>query len=145
MATAVCGCMAMSITLPGAGEPRLTFTLPVLKSAGRLALHIEGAEKKQVLKQALAFPMYAASAWLVWVLAQQAGPHGVLLALSLSIQAQPTAHYVPGVEGIKGAVAGADQPVGIEPDGLLRTATDRAHVWNHWFNAGLVRCGHRVP
>jgi 6-phosphogluconolactonase len=38
---------------PGAGEPRLTFTLPVLERAGRLALHIEGAEKKQVLKKAL--------------------------------------------------------------------------------------------
>lgn len=44
----------IAITAPGAGEPRLTFTLPVLAQAGRLALHIEGAEKKQVLKQALA-------------------------------------------------------------------------------------------
>jgi thiol:disulfide interchange protein DsbD len=33
------------------------------------------------LRQFLAFPMYAAAAWLVWVLAQQAGPDGVLLAL----------------------------------------------------------------
>ena len=44
----------IAITAPGAGEPRLTFTLPMLQSAGRLALHIEGAEKKQVLKKALA-------------------------------------------------------------------------------------------
>lgn len=44
----------IAITAPGAGEPRLTFTLPVLEEAGRLALHIEGAEKQQVLKQALA-------------------------------------------------------------------------------------------
>jgi 6-phosphogluconolactonase len=44
----------ITITAPGAGEPRLTFTLPVLESAGRLALHIEGAEKQQVLKKALA-------------------------------------------------------------------------------------------
>ena len=37
-----------------------------------------------ILKQALAFPMYAASAWLVWVLSQQAGPDGVLdVAISL--------------------------------------------------------------
>ncbi len=35
-----------------------------------------------VLKQALAFPMFGAAIWLVWVLAQQAGPQGVLLALS---------------------------------------------------------------
>ena len=44
----------IEMTAPGAGEPRLTFTLPVLASAGRLALHIEGAEKQQVLRKALA-------------------------------------------------------------------------------------------
>ena len=44
----------IAISAPGAGEPRLTFTLPVLQAAGRLALHIEGAEKKQVLQKALA-------------------------------------------------------------------------------------------
>jgi len=43
----------IEMTAPGAGEPRLTFTLPVLEQAGRLALHIEGDEKKQVLKKAL--------------------------------------------------------------------------------------------
>jgi DsbC/DsbD-like thiol-disulfide interchange protein/cytochrome c biogenesis protein CcdA len=32
----------------------------------------------EVLRQALAFPMYAASAWLIWVISQQAGPAGVL-------------------------------------------------------------------
>jgi thiol:disulfide interchange protein DsbD len=31
-----------------------------------------------VLKQALAFPMYAAAAWLVWVISLQSGPPGVL-------------------------------------------------------------------
>ena len=31
------------------------------------------------LKQFLAFPMYAAAAWLLWVLAQQAGPDGLAL------------------------------------------------------------------
>ncbi len=35
----------------------------------------------EVLKQGLAFPMFGAAIWLVWVLAQQAGPQGVLLAL----------------------------------------------------------------
>ena len=44
----------IAITAPPSGEPRLTFTLPVLEQAGRLALHIEGTEKKQVLKKALA-------------------------------------------------------------------------------------------
>ena len=32
------------------------------------------------LQQALAFPMYSATVWLVWVLSQQAGPTGVLTA-----------------------------------------------------------------
>jgi thiol:disulfide interchange protein DsbD len=33
------------------------------------------------LRQALAFPMYGAAIWLVWVLARQSGANGVLLAL----------------------------------------------------------------
>ncbi len=37
------------------------------------------------LKQLLAFPMYAAAAWLVWVLAQEAGPRGVIIALTAMI------------------------------------------------------------
>ena len=37
----------------GAGEPRLTFTLPVLLGASYLALHIEGAAKRAVLDKAL--------------------------------------------------------------------------------------------
>ncbi len=32
----------------------------------------------EVLRQALAFPMYGASAWLVWVVSEEAGPSGVL-------------------------------------------------------------------
>jgi len=32
----------------------------------------------ELLKQALAFPMYGAAAWLVWVQSQEAGPPGVL-------------------------------------------------------------------
>lgn len=36
------------------GEPRLTLTMPLLRDAGFLALHIEGAEKKAVLEKALA-------------------------------------------------------------------------------------------
>lgn len=38
---------------PGAGEPRITLTLPMLFSARHLYLHIEGAEKLRVLQQAL--------------------------------------------------------------------------------------------
>jgi len=32
----------------------------------------------EVLKQALAFPMYGAAAWLLWVVSQETGPEGVL-------------------------------------------------------------------
>lgn len=32
----------------------------------------------EILRQALAFPMYAASAWLVWVISQESGSSGVL-------------------------------------------------------------------
>jgi thiol:disulfide interchange protein len=34
----------------------------------------------EMLKQLLAFPMYAAAAWLLWVMSQQSGPDGVLAA-----------------------------------------------------------------
>jgi thiol:disulfide interchange protein DsbD len=34
------------------------------------------------LRQAMAFPMYASAAWLVWVLAQQAGDSGVMIGLA---------------------------------------------------------------
>ena len=43
----------IEITAPGAGEPRITFTLPVIEASGRIALHIEGADKKSVLDKAL--------------------------------------------------------------------------------------------
>ena len=36
----------------GAGEPRVTFTLPSLISASEIILHIEGAGKKQVFDEA---------------------------------------------------------------------------------------------
>jgi 6-phosphogluconolactonase len=38
---------------PGAGEPRITLTLPALLTADRLALHIEGTSKRPVLNAAL--------------------------------------------------------------------------------------------
>ena len=38
---------------PGAGEPRITLTLPTLLAARHLYLHIEGEEKQAVLAQAL--------------------------------------------------------------------------------------------
>jgi thiol:disulfide interchange protein DsbD len=37
------------------------------------------------LKQFLAFPMYGAAAWLTWVLAQEAGPDGVVVLLAATV------------------------------------------------------------
>jgi len=36
----------------------------------------------EIFRQILAFPMYAASVWLIWVVAQEAGPSGVLATAS---------------------------------------------------------------
>lgn len=44
----------LAIRAPGAGEPRITFTLPRLLETDVLYLHIEGDEKAQVLETALA-------------------------------------------------------------------------------------------
>jgi 6-phosphogluconolactonase len=44
----------ITMQAPGAGEPRITFTLPRLLASTFLALHIEGAEKARVLETALA-------------------------------------------------------------------------------------------
>jgi 6-phosphogluconolactonase len=44
----------IAIEAPGAGEPRLTFTLPSLLDTRLLALHVEGAQKAEALERALA-------------------------------------------------------------------------------------------
>src|SRR5690606_9354023 len=44
---------AVAIRAPGAGEPRVTFTLPRLLETDGLYLHIEGEEKAAVLDKAL--------------------------------------------------------------------------------------------
>jgi len=43
----------VAISAPGAGEPRLTFTLPMLLKASHILLHIEGPEKRATLDRAL--------------------------------------------------------------------------------------------
>jgi thiol:disulfide interchange protein DsbD len=52
----------------------------------------------EVLKQALAFPMYAACAWLVWVESQVAGPSGVL-AVAAGLVLLGFAAWVLGLAG----------------------------------------------
>ncbi len=48
-----CRQSVMTIEAPGAGEPRLTLTLPRIVEAGMIVLHIEGDDKKAVLAKAL--------------------------------------------------------------------------------------------
>lgn len=43
----------ISINAPAAGEPRITLTLPMLLSAAKLILHIEGEAKRRVFNHAL--------------------------------------------------------------------------------------------
>jgi thiol:disulfide interchange protein DsbD len=69
---AIFGAMGLGLALPYA-------LLGVFPAVGRF-LPRPGAWMER-LRQFLAFPMYAAAAWLVWVLAQQSGPDGVLTAL----------------------------------------------------------------
>src|SRR3546814_6040009 len=45
--------VVLPMRAPGAGEPRITLTLPLIVAAGRIYLHIEGAEKAATLAAAL--------------------------------------------------------------------------------------------
>lgn len=64
---------------PGAGEARITLTLPVLLAARQLYLHIEGAEKRAVLDRALAGAGSDAELPIRAVLAQASTPLAVYL------------------------------------------------------------------
>lgn len=44
--------LVLPMRAPGAGEPRITFTLPVLLKARALYLHIQGNDKRELLAQA---------------------------------------------------------------------------------------------
>jgi thiol:disulfide interchange protein len=58
----------------------------------------------EILKQALAFPMYAGAAWLVWVISQEAGPGGVLATVAGVV-----------LVGFAGWVYGATQTASAQP------------------------------
>jgi DsbC/DsbD-like thiol-disulfide interchange protein len=90
MATA----LGAALVLPPAGALAVFAALGVGMAApyGLLALFPGLAARlpkpgrwMEVLRQALAFPMYAAAAWLVWVLAESAGADAVLVALAGSV------------------------------------------------------------
>jgi thiol:disulfide interchange protein len=65
----------------------------------------------EVLKQALAFPMYGAAAWLLWVISQEAGPQGVLGTATGLV-----------LVGFAGWVFGATQMASVQPRRFGQTA-----------------------
>lgn len=78
-------------------------------------------------RQALAFPMYATAAWLVWVLAQQAGPDAALLTtlglILLAAAAWLWPMAAPRTAGIGGKIRTACLAVALAGAvGLLATA-----------------------
>lgn len=72
VALAVFAALGLGLALP--------FLVLTLWPAALRALPRPGAWM-EILKQILAFPVYATVAWLVWVLAQQVDPRGLLAAL----------------------------------------------------------------
>jgi thiol:disulfide interchange protein/DsbC/DsbD-like thiol-disulfide interchange protein len=60
----------------GAGLAAPTLLLAIVPGLARAAP--KPGAWMVILKQALAFPMYAAAAWMLWVLSVEAGPSGVL-------------------------------------------------------------------
>ncbi|UFN47544.1 thioredoxin family protein [Roseomonas sp. OT10] len=111
------------------------------------------------LRQALAFPMYGAAAWLAWVLAQQAGPDGVLLVLAGGLlvgfaawawgQAQPAG---PRGRRVGGALAGAAllaalallPRLGAAPEAPSALAGEEGETWSAARLAGLRAEGRPV-
>jgi thiol:disulfide interchange protein DsbD len=83
--------LGLGLALPYAAVaifPRLALLLP------------RPGQWMRTLQQVLAFPMYAAVLWLVWVVSQQSGPNGVLvaggglIAVGLAAWAMGLAHLV---------------------------------------------------
>jgi len=83
--------LAAALTASTAGTLALFFALGIGLAAPALLLAVfpnaahalpRPGRWMEITKQALAFPVYAASAWLVWVLATQAGNQGVLVGLT---------------------------------------------------------------
>ncbi|MFD1356257.1 protein-disulfide reductase DsbD family protein, partial [Methylorubrum suomiense] len=68
----VFACLGLGLALP---------FLALTAFPGALSLLPRPGAWMETVKGALAFPVYATAAWLVWVLAQQVGPNGLLGAL----------------------------------------------------------------
>ena len=77
LAAPAAGAMAVFLAM-GAGLAAPMAVLAVAPGLGRLVPR--PGRWMDLLRQLLAFPMYAACAWLVWVVSTEAGPAGVLAA-----------------------------------------------------------------
>jgi len=95
------------------------------------------------LKQGLAFPMYASAAWLVWVLARQAGPDAVLAVLAgatllafglwLAAPAErrpPPAARVAGVVATVLALALLAVPPALRTDAVAAETVEVGAAWS---------------
>jgi len=93
LAAPAAGALAVFLAL-GAGLAAPVLLLAVLPGLGRLLPR--PGRWMVLLRQALAFPMYAATVWLVWVVSAEAGPAGVL-ALGTALVAAGFAAWVLGL------------------------------------------------
>jgi thiol:disulfide interchange protein DsbD len=87
------------------------------------------------LRQVLAFPMYAAAAWLVWVLTQQAGPEGLARVLVLLLLAAVAA-YALGWSQASGGRRGGVVLAGAAA--LIVVAAVAGAVWPGYPNASAT-------
>ncbi len=99
-AVSASGATAMAVFLAlglGLAAPYLLLTLV----PGGLTWLPKPGPWTERLKQALAFPMYGAAIWLVWVLAQQSGAQGVLAALAAMLLLALGAWLFEATRGLK--------------------------------------------
>jgi thiol:disulfide interchange protein DsbD len=80
-----------------------------------------------VFKKALAFPMYAATAWLVWVLTQQAGADGLARLLAAAV-VLALALWLAGMAQRRHMAGGNSLPIAVAAGALILVA-GAAAVW----------------
>ncbi|MGI4975354.1 MAG: protein-disulfide reductase DsbD family protein [Janthinobacterium lividum] len=144
--------LAMAVFLAmGLGLAAPTVLLAVAPGLAR-ALPRPGAWM-DVLKQALAFPMYAAAAWLAWVVAEEAGPPGVMACLAGAVAlafaawawgtsrpARPAARRTGATAALLGACAAAAILVSLArlPPATAANAAEAAADGSEPFSTGRL-------
>ena len=89
------------------------------------------------LKQVFAFPLYGTAAWLVWVLIQEVGPEGSLMALfglvvvGFAVWVYGRTRFAAtGARRLGGVLAGAGLAAAVALAAMLQPAAGRAPVTN---------------